>query len=693
MTGILNLLAGAVGVVKDTYFNLVTLLLPGDGTNGAQNNTFLDSSTNNFTITRNGNTTQGTFSPFSQTGWSVNNTSTAPGSTNLYTIANNAALQMGAGDFTVELWVYITGQSGTDSYTGIFSLSGVYGTANTCLEFTMEPNGGIGVNSFTNTTTNFYVNLIAGNSGLAFNRWNHLAVCRSGTTVYAFTNGILQGTVTGNSTNINGTGIGAIFLQRLNSTTATPGYLSNVRVVKGTALYTSSFTPSTAPLTAVTNTTLLTCQSNRFIDNSTNNFAITVNSGFASVQAFSPFAPTAAYSAATNGGSGYFDGNGDELNAGSNAAFSFGTGAYTVEFWTYLNAAVSASHEPCFVFNDTTGGFGIYNSLSGMQIATRAGASALSSTTMLVPYTWNYVVAVRSGTGANQTSLFVNGSRVANGTDSTNWTITGPFKVGGISLSNFYVNGYISSVRVVKGTAVYDPTQTSITVPTAPPTAVTNTQFLLNFTNAGITDATAKNDLETVGNAQISTTQSKFGGSSIRFDGTGDWLSGTPVTKDLFAFGTGDFTVEFWAWKSANGAGGYDGVICLTDSRSSGSPSWFVELSSSRGFLFYVRDGVTNKFCQNNTTTGINDSTWHYWTICRSGSTWYLFKDGTALTKTTDTIGATSIPGGTFLDVGRSIDLGGTTEFNGYINDLRVTKGYARYTANFTPPSTALPLR
>ena len=48
----------------DPQFNYVTMLLHGDGTNGAQNNTFLDSSTNNFTITRNGNTTQGSFSPY-----------------------------------------------------------------------------------------------------------------------------------------------------------------------------------------------------------------------------------------------------------------------------------------------------------------------------------------------------------------------------------------------------------------------------------------------------------------------------------------------------------------------------------------------------------------------------------------------------------------------------------------------------
>ena len=56
--------AAVSGETPDAQFNYVTMLLHGDGTNGAQNNTFLDSSTNNFTITRNGNTTQGSFSPY-----------------------------------------------------------------------------------------------------------------------------------------------------------------------------------------------------------------------------------------------------------------------------------------------------------------------------------------------------------------------------------------------------------------------------------------------------------------------------------------------------------------------------------------------------------------------------------------------------------------------------------------------------
>ena len=94
-------LFGTVAGANDPYFYYNTLLLPGNGTNGGQNNTFLDSSSNNFTITRNGNTTQGTFSPFSQTGWS----NYFDGSGDSLSLSSTA-LNLGSNNFTVEAWVY-----------------------------------------------------------------------------------------------------------------------------------------------------------------------------------------------------------------------------------------------------------------------------------------------------------------------------------------------------------------------------------------------------------------------------------------------------------------------------------------------------------------------------------------------------------------------------------------------------------
>ena len=665
--GVIASLKAAAAAVTDTYWKYVSLLLNTTSTNGAQNNTFLDSSTNNFTVTRNGDVTQGSFNPYMPTGyWS----GYFDGTGDYLTVADNAALQMASGDFTIEFWI---------NFASIANFQTIYDKGYTAAGALLIQTGS------GNGTLIVYVAGIAtitASSASSVGVWDHYALVRSGTTLTLYKNGTSVGSAT-NSTNFNSTaslffagstGGGGYYVN---------GYVSNARVVKGTAVYTANFTPPTTPLTAITNTSLLCLQDNRFKDNSTNNFAITIN-GDTRISKFAPFSPPASYSTASYGGSGYFDGNGDELNAGSNAAFSFGTGAYTVECWVYLNQAVSASHRPVFVGNNAAGGFLFYNpeTVGQLQIVADSGSTVLAANTSLSPNIWNHIVAVRSGTGANQTAIFVNGSRVVNGTDATNWTVTGPLKVGGITLATYYLNGYVSNVRVVKGTAVYDPTQTTLTVPTTPLTAITNTSLLLNFTNAGIYDAATINDGQTVGNAQVSTTQAKFGTTSMALNGTTDYLV-TPSKSEL-QFGTGDFTVEFW-WYPSTLATTQPLIYHTNNATVTGTGHYVITYNTSLGMRFYLNAGAAGSISQG-ATTGWAVNTWYHVAVVRSGATLTIYRDGVSIASGANsaTVGA-AVP--TYIG-GEPFDPLYST---GYIDELRITNGYARYTANFTPPTAAFP--
>lgn len=162
------------------------------------------------------------------------------------------------------------------------------------------------------------------------------------------------------------------------------------------------------------------------------------------------------------------------------------------------------------------------------------------------------------------------------------------------------------------------------------------------------------------------------------FDGTGDALTIPAPQKENLRFGTGDFTIEFWAWKSANGSAAFDTVISVgSDGNYNGG--FAVELSSSRGFCFIYDAAV-----RISSNFNPNDSTWHHYAVVRNGSTFALYRDGVQLTTATltPTLGIT---GNALVGAGVSST---QSNFNGYLDDLRVTKGFARYTTTFTPQTS-----
>lgn len=683
--------------LADPFFKSNVLLLPGNGTNGAQNNTFLDSSTNAFSITRNGNTTQGTFSPFSQTGWG----NYFDGGGDSLSIADNAAWNMGSGDFTAEAWIYPTSFANEAMIMGQWS-GDLGGTGlNWALMLSSGSTGYLRLITSSNGSGVLF-DLSTSTFALSLNAWQHVAAVRNGNTYTIYVDGVSRATTTNASALFDATNAFTIGSESNTPSQYFTGYISNVRVVKGTAVYTSNFTPSTTALTAISGTSLLTCQSNRFIDNSSNAFAITRN-GDVSVQAFSPFNPTAAWSASTNGGSGYFDGSGDYLNTASNAAFAFGSGSFTIEMWVYSGANGTSTR---------LGGNGAGGSFTTNRwiIATSTAANPnkftlaafntspidlLVSTSTFNNSQWMHVAIARSG---NAWAMWVNGAREAYVASNSAALDGGSSEVFNLGRSNLSGDadwaGYVSGFKMVKGTAVYDPASTTITVPTAPPTNTTNTSLLLNYTNAGIYDATSKNDLETVGNAQISTTQSKFGGSSMYFDGTGDFANTAP-TVDL-EFGSGDFTIEGWIYPVVttrmalyHGSSGSDWSLGI-DFQNQKLCVW----ASSNGTTWNLinADGGGNGIG----TITISANAWTHVAFVRSGTTWQTYINGVRDLNLTGISGSIVNRATSAKSIAKwwfSNGSGAPGVWNGYIQDFRITKGLARYTSNFTPPTTAHKLR
>jgi hypothetical protein len=332
--------------VTDPNFRNTTLLLQADNAaNGAQNNTFLDSSSNNFAITRNGGNpgmTQGTFTPFSQ-GWS----NYFGGAGNYLSNTSAALIGASTSTFTAEAWIYMTAAPTSDvnAIGSVITLDGQAASNINYMGFGVISNQKVTVRWFDSASKS-----CTGSSTLALNTWYHIALVANSNALAIYVNGIPE-TLTGTTTLTNRGGTSNEFAISANNYTSFTGYISNVRV-NNTALYTSAFTPSTIPLTSPSGTLLLTCQSNRFFDANTQLTAksLTAAGSSTSVQPFAPFAPQFQYTQSGIGGSGYFDGTGDFLTAANNTNLDLSTGDFTVECWFYTTS-LAANRPILFRFN------------------------------------------------------------------------------------------------------------------------------------------------------------------------------------------------------------------------------------------------------------------------------------------------------------------------------------------------------
>ena len=660
MSGSSKILMGSGGEVlpSDDEFDNVSFLSHFDGANNGVNNAFDDSSDSNHTVSITGNPSQGTFGPFARPEGEWSNYFN--GSSDYLTLASSADFGMGTGNFTWEAWINQTYRDGS-TWSQLFSTDN-YSTGNN-ISIWLTSSGNVAIyyvsssSSFTTTST------------FPVNTWTHIAVVRKGTGTDEFSiyiNGVagITGTMT---TDFPDDGI---TIARHGSATSHyyTGYISNFRIVKGTAVYTGNFTPSTSALTAISGTSLLTCQSNRFKDNSSSAHAITVAGG-PKVSAFTPILTSEVYDPAVNGASAFFLGAGNYLSAADSADWTLGD-TFTIEAWIY--PTVLNSYNTIIEQNESSGFY--YSALASgaMQFyKTPGGAVQVDSAAVLVTNQWNHVAfVVSSGTGYH----YINGSRSGSSGSIDITDIAGGIQIGQQGSSHPYT-GYISNLRIVKGTAVYS--GTTYTVPTTPLTAITNTKLLLNMADGQVLDSAAQHNMSLVGNADSSTSDKKFGTASLALDGTGDGA----LVRGVQDF-TGSFTIECWA-KTPNTSAKFMWNV----------GQYKMECGITGNILrLWTGSAYTSFFTGGEFTV----DTWHHVAVVRNGDgtgNIKVYLDGTASSTTisdNQTFVATSnifVIGGEWGSTS-AIHTAGAWE--GYMDELRISR-YARYTSNFTPATEAFP--
>jgi len=662
----------------DQYLGYVSLLLhfdgPGSGT------TFQDNSL----FARQPSTISGPTLSTAQKKWGVTSLYLPATSANQLRYASSSDFNISGINFTLELWFYQTG--GANSLIcrrdpGVAGFTSGWVLTSSSIRANIN-----GVWSDTQITW----------TGPALNTWNHIAWVVSGTTMSVYLNGILAGTKT-SVTSINDTAATLDVGQSASGgENLFQGYIDDIRFTKGIARYTANFIPGVPTTSSVSldpyynNVSILlhfdgANDSTTFTDNSPNPKTVIRSTGTTASISTAQFKfGGASYKGRTEPDTSYIT-----ATLGTDGSM---TGDFTLEFWLY-----NTSNE--VILYSTTGGGYLYNnsfqSYGGPNLAINTYGAA----------GWKHLAITRSGSTMRS---FVDGiqqdTQTYSGTVNLQTLELGRY----IPNNNLYFSGYIDDLRITKGIARYTanfipPTQAfpnggQAPAPWAnlvPPDVDLYYQYVslllhMDGSNASTSFPDNSRSPKTItanGGAQISTAQSKFGGSSAVFDGSGDRLVG-PVSG-IIDFAANDFTVEGWVY-----------VLSYPDSQTtilsnygtSGNIGFDVRVpnNGSIGSRFSV-NGIGDAFSVSS-PVGVTLNTWHHFAVVRQGTSYTVYLNG---------VGGTSVNVGTnavFAPPSQTVWIGGTPDtgtglwwFNGYIDDLRITKGIARYTANFTPPGGPFP--
>ena len=656
-------------------------------------------------------------------------------------LTNHADLQVGSeSNWTIEFFVRKTGAfADYDVITGK-GQGGQFewfieGFANGQVRFLYSDNG-------STTWTGDHILLQRMND----NQWYHFAAVRNGTSFKMYVDGVETFSTSG--FNIHA-GTGPLHIGGYGAAAGQdpPVQISNYRIVKGTSVYTSNFTRPGTTLENITNTKLLCCHDSSATTATVSPVSITSNGGVSVIQTHQPFlyidseggvntatsnttkitiphhaADTLYYycnahsgmgssinvttdirkadpyawkcvlanslvgsandvsnqinsgttekvmtvsGATANTASNFYGGShkfvassSQQITTPGSSNFAFGTGDFCVECWYY---------------NDTSGGGTSYNQLVGNIESSASGFWRIGSVfgggnEFWFTYTngnyndvrtsinindgrWHHLAATRqSGT----LRLFVDGVVHATATVTHNFSSTATLRMMYSVQAPGYANGYLQDVRVFKGVAKY--TENFAVGSTAPD--------VLPDTPSGIT---GKSKLTKVTEGAVTLVNST------------DYLEISSSSD--FAYGTGDFTIEAFVYLTQTPAAN----IPIVEHRTEGAPA----ANDKLGFFLRTPNNVSVYIDSANLITTADNSfsprVWNHVAYCRSGGTGRIFINGVESGSATDSYNY----GNARCAIGHHASVS-SRNFPGSISNLRIVKGTALYTSDFTPPTEPL---
>ncbi|OKH14863.1 hypothetical protein NIES592_08275 [Fischerella major NIES-592] len=382
----------------------------------------------------------------------------------------------------------------------------------------------------------------------------------------------------------------------------------------------------------------------------------------------------------------YFDGN-SYIQSPLVFELTFGSGDLTWEAWVYVTQAVfDTGYQAIFgnTFGTGSGNAGLFLALAhnynNYKFVFRHwvdGYSNAASTQTINLNTWYHVACTKSGTVLE---IFVNGIKGTSGSTSL-FNTDYAFNLGRASNPGGYAanfRGYLDDIRLTKGVVRYTSNFTPPTQEFSKPIDPYQNNNVLLFDFRPVNGNNffydyCGNSCTGFGNAQLSSTQSKFDGTSLYLDGNGDYVQ-IPHNNNFHL--PGDFTIEAWIYK-----------------QSENRPRTIISKTSVSAIEFALVLENTEKisfFNQNSSifiisTNTVPNNTWSHIAVTRKGSNIRLFINGNLEATQVSSAWLYYAQSPVFIGALDPYNSGFSNFFNGYIDDLRITKGIARYTANFTP--------